>query len=695
VVLIPDDLRRDRLFRLGLALKLLAIVVLVPAIQQKWFTAFLVDTLSAPSLDPWTRFIAQGGDPLAFPYGPVMYLFHAPTVAIGMVLDRLLGLQPTLAQVGFGLSLLLADLALLVTLHRIAGGEPRRLVLFYWWSPIAIFIIYWHGQTDVVPTLLVTLSLLMLQRQKLVHSGALLGLGIAAKLSCAMVVPFVLLFLWVNRRYRAMVLPFAVAAVLVAIVVQGPYLLLPGTQAMVLGSPEIAKVYDLSFDLADGTRIFATPLFYLLLVYAAWRIGRMNFELLYGFLGVSFLAILLLTPASVGWYLWALPFLAIYQLRATRGGAAMALLFGLCFVLVKAPMVSGAAVPLLGWDFSKPLQVAWPGLISAHQISLGLTALTALGIVLAVAMLNRSLVHNDFYRLSRRPLLIGIAGDSGTGKDTLSAALVGLFGRNAVAAVSGDDYHLFERQGPLYQSLTHLDPRANDLRSLTQDVLSLLSGKAILWRHYDHATGLFTPRRQIAANDVVLISGLHALYPAALRQRMDVAVFLDMDENLRRYLKLRRDVGERGHAPDRAVASIERRREDFAKYVAPQIGHADISLSLQPAMSDFAERADAGRTIPLRLRVRMRDGIRHEELARGLIALCGLRVDVDFAGDDGTVELTIEGEVAAEDLAFVASTLVPHLEELLPIEPAWQDGITGVMQLCVLVQIADSMQRRS
>ena len=47
MVLIPDDIRRDGLFRLGLALKLLAVVVLVPAIQQKWFTTFLVDTFES------------------------------------------------------------------------------------------------------------------------------------------------------------------------------------------------------------------------------------------------------------------------------------------------------------------------------------------------------------------------------------------------------------------------------------------------------------------------------------------------------------------------------------------------------------------------------------------------------------------------------------------------------------------------
>jgi hypothetical protein len=55
----------------------------------------------------------------------------------------------------------------------------------------------------------------------------------------------------------------------------------------------------------------------------------------------------------------------------------------------------------------------------------------------------------------------------------------------------------------------------------------------------------------------------------------------------------------------------------------------------------------------------------------------------------------IEGEIDAEDVAFAAATLVPHLEELLPIAPGWQGGMTGIMQLCVLMRIAEKMQQRS
>lgn len=690
MALIPHAISRDPWFRLGLLVRVACVVLLVPLIQQQWFVLFLTRTLEHPSLDPWGGFLRLGGDPQAFPYGPVMYLAHAPFVAVGMLLDSLARSGHALAQVGFGVSLLSADLALLVTLERITlGRHTRQVILFYWWSPIAIFITYWHGQTDVVPTFLVALSLLMLQRRRLVWSGGTLGLGIAAKLSCVIGLPFILVFLWVNRRYRPWVARFMAALLITVVLAQGPWLLLAGPQAMVLGSPEMGKIYDVAVSLADGTRIFIMPLTYLLLIYAAWRIGRMNMELLFGFLGVSFMAILLLTPASFGWYFWVLPFLVIYQLRATRGGAAIGVLFAICFVLVKGPVATGARLTVAGGDFGTPFVTLHPGILPAQILSLGITTLTALGLVLASAIVNRALAHNDFYHLSRRPLLIGIAGDSGTGKDTLSAALAGLLGENAVASVSGDDYHLFERRGPLWQSLTHLDPRANDLRGFSRDVLQLLAGQAVRARHYDHATGLFTHRRLIGANDVVLASGLHALQPPSLRRRMDVAIFLDMDEDLRRHFKIERDVNLRGHALDQVLASLERRQADFLRHVAPQAATADLAFSLQPATPDFATRPS-----PWRLRVRMRDPIEYGELARVLIGLATLKVDQDLASTDGLTELWVEGDIAAEDVAFAAATLVPHLEELLPIAPGWQGGMSGIMQLCVLMRIAEKMQQR-
>lgn len=696
------EVLRDRWFGAGLLLRLLAVGFLAPQTQAQWFTPFMAGTLWPPRLDPWTSFVVAGGDALAFPYGPVMYALHAPTVLAGMVVDRLAGTGLAWARVGFGLSLLLADLALLAALtvltRATVGAAPRQVVVAYWWSPIVLFVTYWHGQTDIIPTLFIVLSLLAMQRVRLVWSGGLLGLGIAAKLSAGIAAPFLFLFVWNARNLRAMAGRFALVAVTVAVIVQGPFVVWPGTRTMILASPEIEKIYEIAITLGNGTRIYIVPLLYLLLLFSAARIGRMNFELLFSFLGLSFLLILLCTPASIGWYIWVVPFVAVWQMQGSLAEKALGWGFSLAFVGVKALGGTGAAVPLLGLDFRVPLVVSHPELVDAALMSKGITVLTALGLAMAMAMLSRGLLNNDFYKLSRRPLAIGIAGDSGTGKDTLSAALAELFGETATVSISGDDYHLFERRGAMWQTMTHLDIRANDLRGFTRDMLALRAGRSILARQYDHSTGLFTRRLRRGTNEVVLVSGLHALYPLALREALDVSVFLDMDEELRRHFKLRRDVGERGHQAGRVLAEIERREADFLRYVGPQAEMADLCMGLVPAEAGFSAEAgaDAGRThVPMRLRVRVRHALHADDLARGLIALCGAGVDVSVPAADGSVEMVVDGEdLRAEDLGAVGAWLVPHLEELHPIEPGWRGGLTGVMQLCVLVQLGNNARRR-
>ena len=690
------ELFGDRPFLAGLLLRLLAVLFFVPQIQADWFVPFMASTLQPPTADPWTAFLRGGGDSLAFPYGPVMYLVHAPTVLLGALLDRAIGSAPTLTRVGFGLSLLLADLALLVGLLKLTGAATRRIVLLYWWSPIVLLVTYWHGQTDVVPTLLIVLALLAMKRLQLDLSAVFLGLAAASKLSALIALPFMVLFVWNTPNLRARCTRFLLLALGTVSILQGPFLLLPGAQTMIVNSPEIAKIYEISVTLSNGTQIYLVPLLYLLLLFAAQQIGRINFALLYCLLGLSFLLIVLCTPASIGWYLWIVPFLCVWQLEATRTETLLVWLFSACFVALKLAVGTGAAIPVLQIDLRAPLIELFPGLITPSLVSKAITVLTALGLALSVRILARGLLANDFYRLSRQPLAIGIAGDSGTGKDTLGNALAALFGQDSVTSISGDDYHIFERQGAMWRTLTHLDPRANDLRRFTLDTLALRAGKAILARHYDHATGRFTRKRRVAANEVVLVTGLHALYPQALNEQLDVKVFLDMHEGLRRHYKLRRDVMQRGHALATVMASIERRMGDFERYVAPQAERADICLSLIPAEPDFVPDPARNEAVPLRLRVRLKHSLHVDDLARFLVAHCGAGVDVGPAAPDGTIDLLIEGEqVTSDDLGFVGRMLVPHLEELNPMGASWQPGLTGVMQLCVMVQLADNVARSS
>ena len=149
-----------------------------------------------------------------------------------------------------------------------------------------------------------------------------------------------------------------------------------------------------------------------------------------------------------------------------------------------------------------------------------------LGIVLANRMWRETVTKNDYFRLSQKPFGIGIAGDSGSGKDTTAEMLTGLFGSHSVSHLSGDSYHLWDRKIPMWKVMTHLNPMANDLDRFSQDLISLSDGKSIRVRDYNHSSGKMTKEKLLKSNDFIIASGLHALYLPVLRDCYNLAIYL-------------------------------------------------------------------------------------------------------------------------------------------------------------------------
>lgn len=196
-------------------------------------------------------------------------------------------------------------------------------------------------------------------------------------------------------------------------------------------------------------------------------------------------------------------------------------------------------------------------------------------------------------------LVIGISGDSGSGKDTLARGTGALFGCEQTTQLSGDDYHLAERHDPLWERMTHLDPAANDLARLAADVAALARGEDVSVRPYDHGTGRFGPVWHHAPRPVVIVNGLHTLYTAELRAQLDLRVHLDTDEELRVRLKMRRDVQQRNHTRAELAQLMVRRGEDAERYIRPQAQHADLVLRLRPEDPRMLAATELADTVPL------------------------------------------------------------------------------------------------
>jgi len=80
---------------------------------------------------------------------------------------------------------------------------------------------------------------------------------------------------------------------------------------------------------------------------------------------------------------------------------------------------------------------------------------------------------------ARRPIFVGIGGDSGAGKTTITSAFFGLFGAERITSICLDDYHSLDRRQRALVGLTALDPRANNFAVMEEQVWGLKRGEAI------------------------------------------------------------------------------------------------------------------------------------------------------------------------------------------------------------------------
>lgn len=673
------------LFLLGLAIRLSLVAIVTPTPVIDWYEPFLAVTSSSFNLDPWMTWLNQDGTVVAFPYGYVMWLFFLPLTVVCKV-------TAIPVSIGYGVTLMGLDIALLLLLRKVHSNRDRLLLFVYWLSPIVIAATYLLGFNDLVPVWLLAVSLYCVKKLRLLLAGFICIAAISAKLSMVLSLPFFAIYLLHNRALRRFLPLFVRGLLLGTVILLLPFILFsPSGVSMLLNNPEMSKVYWLAISFGSTTMIYLVPLVYLLMLYAAWRIKRLNFELFTALLGMSFLLVVLMTPASPGWFIWAMPLLVSYQMNSDRIGIFLAALFSALYVIgsLSFSVQVGALLQLFSsWNMLGSFQ---PEKILASLIH---TSMIATGIVLAVRIWRDTVSRNDYFRLSRKPFVLGISGDSGAGKDTFADAIKGLFGADSVTMLSGDDYHLWDRQKPMWQVMTHLNPMANDLEGFANDLVSLADGGAIQSRHYDHQTGRMSRPFQINSNDIVIASGLHALYLPMLRDCYSLSIFLDIDEGLRRYFKLQRDVHQRGYTMERVLSSFERREPDSERFIRPQARYADLVMSLQPIHPRFLDDVESNSTLRFKLVIRSRHGLNEMSLTRVLIGVCGLHVDMLSNSDAAEIQLTIEGENSAEDIALAAKMICPRILEFLDIYPQWQDGVMGVMQLVTLSHINQALTKR-
>ena len=150
-----------------------------------------------------------------------------------------------------------------------------------------------------------------------------------------------------------------------------------------------------------------------------------------------------------------------------------------------------------------------------------------------------------------RPVIIGVAGGSGSGKTTVVREIVRTLGPDHVTVIQHDSYYQDRTGVPAAEraSINYDHPDALETPLLVEHVRTLLAGRPVRVPVYDFATHTRTSATvEVAPKRAVIVEGILVLADAELRALMDIKVFVDTDSDLRIIRRLERDVAERGRS---------------------------------------------------------------------------------------------------------------------------------------------------
>jgi phosphoribulokinase len=202
--------------------------------------------------------------------------------------------------------------------------------------------------------------------------------------------------------------------------------------------------------------------------------------------------------------------------------------------------------------------------------------------------------------------MLGIVGDSGSGKTTITRGLVRVLGDAQVTHFCTDDYHRFDRKQRAERDMTPLHPDCNHLDVLAQHLSHLRANEPVMKPVYSHVDGKFKAPEYFKPGRFLVTEGLHAFATAEMRDMFDVRVYLDPPEELRRHWKVQRDCSRRGYTTDQVLSELDRREPDSEAFIRPQRHHADIVVAFQPSLVEDQEHLDCKLTL--------RDSLPHPDL---------------------------------------------------------------------------------
>ena len=672
-----------------MALKLIVMGLFSSDYQNELFVPFVNDFISQGG-NAYQRFY-EAGITNSFPYPIMMLLIES----LGALLIKLFGATSIFAvNFLFKLPSFVIDLIGLGFLIRFFPDKRRYIVVFYYASPIVFYSVYMHGQLDMIPMVLLVIALYFLVSKKSTGCRYVCGtifsvLALLCKFHIFAVLPIIFFYLQKRDNLRNAVC--YILGVCAGVFVGVAPVWSDGFRHLVLLNTEQNVLTQVSFSFS--TVELYIPIVAVLFIYLiSFKINYMNRELFLNLCGIVFAVFLAFCPPMPGWYVWIVPFMALFFASINeekyKNIAIYAGLNGFYLVyfvfLHKREYVD---LYFMGKDMS---WLKYTNPIFSNGV---FTIMSGMLIYLFISMYHMGVSSNNLYKRKNIPFTIGIAGDSGAGKSTMIDVIEKGLGISNLLYIEGDGDHRWERGNRFWDDYTALNPKANYLYRQAQDIKDLRSGSAVRRVDYDHSTGKFTAPKRVKSKKFVILCGLHAMYLPQTRKYLDLKIYMDSDETLRRYWKIQRDTTYRGHTKEAVLKSIEERMPDAEKYIYPQKNYADLIVkyydrSLQDCMVENYR-------VNISVQLTLSAAVNVEPLVNEL-RNCGIFVEYEYSDDLQSQYITLDADNMEEmrlPLESVAERVIPQLEEItrenLDAEINAKDGI---IILFLLLLISSKMQ---
>lgn len=630
----------------------------------------------------------QNGQGIEFPYPPLMlWIMAIPRVIFHPLFSNNFNVISNFDIFIYRIPLLIADFGILLVLLRWLKLHSRKVIFFYWLSPILIYINYFHGQLDIIPISFLVLCLYFLFKEKYWLSIFFLSVALSTKAIILIITPFILFYIYRDRKESTIKI-FGLIAFLIGIVffVNLPYLYSQDFLQMVYHNEVQTRVFLANFEFSSNQIFYIIPALYFLLIVRFLLFRFVNKDLLLMFLAFSFSLLTIFIPPMQGWYYWIIPFFIYFLIKQNQQSIliyATLNLFYFLYFLVIPDSDFGQIVnfsfnihPIFIIDLFNKLSEA--DLLLAQNVIF--TLLQTSLILTAFYIYKKGISTNLIEKMKYQPFLLGIGGDSGAGKSSLTNALEKVIGVKNTAVLRGDDMHKWERNSENWQNITHLNPKANDLYQDLLHATKLKEGEKIMRKHYEHSIGKFTLPVKIRSNKLILFEGLHPFFLEKQAALFDLKVFVRPDENLRKHWKIIRDVKKRGYSREKIIEQIEKREEDSLKFIHAQSKNADVIVSYF-SKNPILEIGDPDEKVEIGLKLIVSHNFGLEPFILLLSSLNSYKIDHTYIDD--IQELKLVGDINNKQIEKLAYELLPEIEDLGIYNSIWSNGYEGILQVFI------------